>query len=314
VSEGLQKFFNAAQLESDIANIDWNTCRVLEKIDGSNIRLYFDLGKWHVATLGCVDAAHAEFLEGGTYKDLVIQACGGRLENLTNYLDINHTYIFELVGPNRIVIDYGNEPQLYYLGRRNMATFIEDWDDCTMPSFVLRPHFYSEIKSYDTCVKLTDIMDDQHEGYVVASRDDKGYIHRVKIKGQSYIALHRLRGNGILTVRRVIEMWQNDTLDDFMASFPQYNDFIKECFEVINFEISRYEYVYNLYTKDGYERKNLAAKLKDYKGPITSYVFARLDGKVNNPGEFLKQLPYRKLGDMVAAHLKTTQFGEAEDE
>src|SRR5574344_1881444 len=54
-----KKFFNYH--EPNAADIDWDGARVLDKIDGSLIKLWFDNGCWHWSTNGNIDADKTEF-------------------------------------------------------------------------------------------------------------------------------------------------------------------------------------------------------------------------------------------------------------
>ena len=54
ISHPFDKFFNAG--EPNAAAIDWTTARVLEKLDGSLMSLYFYDGAWQVASSGRPEA------------------------------------------------------------------------------------------------------------------------------------------------------------------------------------------------------------------------------------------------------------------
>lgn len=54
------KFMNAEEPDSDLNAIDWASASVQQKIDGSLIKLFFDRGKWHIATNGTIDAFKAD--------------------------------------------------------------------------------------------------------------------------------------------------------------------------------------------------------------------------------------------------------------
>ena len=97
--------------EGYVPEIDWNNCRVQEKIDGTLINMYYYNGKWCISTTGCIDASDANLPTNLKYKnfcDLFMSACARNNSNLHN-LSINNTYMFELVSPyNQVVIKYNN--------------------------------------------------------------------------------------------------------------------------------------------------------------------------------------------------------------
>ena len=71
------KFFNVQ--EQYAADIDWQSARVLEKIDGSMIKLFWYKGAWHFATSSTCDAKDAS-VQG--YKDLTYADVIARAENI----------------------------------------------------------------------------------------------------------------------------------------------------------------------------------------------------------------------------------------
>lgn len=313
-AQGLDKFFNYNEAYSDLKEIDWNNCTVSEKIDGTNIRIYMNDSIWHISTLGCVNAFKAEFIEGITYGDLVIEACGGTLEKLTDQLNPLYCYYFELTGPNRIVINYGEKPMLWYLGRRNMITLKEDFTRIEFNNIkIYYPGTYN-VKSLQTCINNAANMGNDEEGYVVTSIDNNGIAHRIKIKGQEYLRLHKLRCNGILTITRVISMWRDGTLDDYMSSFPDYNDFINKIFEIIKSIVEEMENGYKVISTSNRDRKSMAIAAKTWISPIPAYLFARLDNKVTNATQFIEQMPINKLASIIMPRINRFSVGIAEDE
>ena len=60
------KFGNYGESYAD--EIDWNTAKVQEKIDGSLIKLWYD-NEWHISTNGTIDASNADILNCVLYKN-----------------------------------------------------------------------------------------------------------------------------------------------------------------------------------------------------------------------------------------------------
>ena len=104
------KFFNVQ--EPNASQIDWESARVQEKIDGSLMKVWFHNGTWHLSTNGQIDAADSDSSCSAfpTFKALFLEALkkyGFTWESFTNTLDTNYTYMFELTSPyNRVVIEY----------------------------------------------------------------------------------------------------------------------------------------------------------------------------------------------------------------
>ena len=301
VARGFDKFFNYNEIYSDLNKIDWNNCTVSEKIDGTNIRIYMNDGYWHVSTLGCVNAFAAEFINGITYGELVNQACGGTIENLTNQLSPFYCYYFELTGPNKSVINYGSKPTLWYLGRRNLVNFKEDFSKITFKDLDIHYPRIFDIKSLQACIKNTEEMSGNEEGYVVTSVDDAGEAHRIKIKGAEYLRLHKIRCNGVITVNRAISMWRDNTLDDYISTYPEYKEFIDKIFSIIKNLSEQMEQAYNSISISSEDKKSIAIAAHKWMPPIPPYIFARVDNKVNNAMEFIEKMPVNKLVSIVTS-------------
>lgn len=185
-----RKFGNHTEGYAD--PIDWDTARVLEKIDGSIIKLWFDyaVGEWRFSTNRtiCADVAGIEGSGEMTYGALVRMA-----ENYGDIpfdsLDKNSTYIFELISPKaRVVISY-EKTMLYHLGTRNNLTGEEREEDIG----IQKPASYP-LKSLDDCIHAAAVLNCEgtggleHEGFVVVD----AAFRRVKVKSFDYIASHRI--------------------------------------------------------------------------------------------------------------------------
>lgn len=294
VCRGFDKFFNWN--EPYAATIDWTRpIQVTEKIDGTNIRLYHYNGEWHIATLGNIDAADAVVGEFAhlTFADLVVRAVGGseRLRQLEAILDPAYTWIFELVAPeSRVVVDYRGTI-LYYLGNRENSTFYNGNAariPAKMGDFVKFPRTFTP-RTLEEARAIVAAFDVNHEGIVVS--DNCG--NMVKIKGQEYLAAAKLNNNGHVTLKRVIEMWHNNTLDDFMAYCPQYQNKIQAFLQKIN-ELSAH---FDSLVVPA-ERLAILKEAKENQ----DYLFKKFAGKVADGTQYVKMMPAPTL------HKLLTQF------
>ena len=156
-------------------------------------------------------------------------------------------------------------------------------------------------------------MGDDEEGYVVCD----AAFNRVKIKGDEYLRLHHLRGNGILTIKRVVNMWHEGTLDDFNAYFPQYKDFTTSIIDNIVALGRHMDTVYentialpNLHT-----RKDFALACASVYPITRAYMFQRYDNKVTSGYNFCRNTSTDKLLiDALKKRLKIKEMGVSEDE
>lgn len=216
VCHAFRKFGNYG--EGYVDEIDWSTARVQEKIDGSIVRIWND-GEWHVSSNGMVDAYKAILDQSGMSIGQIIEDM-----NLVNYnaLDPNYTHIFELVSPyNRVVIDYSTT-ELYYLGRRNMTTGLEEKIIDSLGFKVPKEY---KLQTLEDCLaaarslESADLYHVEHEGFVVV--DDNW--NRVKIKNPSYVAAHHIRSKQP-TFEDMFEIWLTNEKGEFLSVFPAYKN------------------------------------------------------------------------------------------
>ena len=214
------KFFNYN--ESFAHTINWETAKVQEKLDGSLIKFWFNeyTNNWHISTNKTIDARDASVNERISFYDLVTDAKNDAFNYFLESADKRATHMFELTSPiNRIVIEY-SEPQLWYLGSRTNETGEEYFD----PIGLLRPKFYS-LNSMEECLsELSNGANGEIEGFVVVDNN----FNRVKIKTEHYVKMARLRCNGNLTTKRILNIIQEGEKDEFLAYFPNYKNWFND--------------------------------------------------------------------------------------
>ena len=187
--------------------IDWSNARVLEKVDGSIIKLWYDhaRGAWQFSTNGTIRAelAGVEGQVGLSYGD-VLRSADNYADIPFDRLDRDATYIFELVSPKtRVVIEYG-VTALYHLGTRSNITGQEREEDIG----IQKPASYP-LTCLADCLRAATMLNDgcegdevTNEGFVVVDGDYR----RVKVKSPDYLVMHRLRLSGYLPKRECLLM------------------------------------------------------------------------------------------------------------
>ena len=303
------KFFNYGEQYSAVNNIDWTTASVQQKVDGSLIKIWWDYDGWIISTNGSIDAFKAEC--GDTTYGKLVEEVIDRIPDFFKMLDRDYTYMFELTSPyNHIVVRYEGI-NLWYLGRRNILNYEEDREHLRLEG-LLYPEVYPH-HSLAECIAAAHEMGDDEEGYVVCD----AHFNRIKIKGDEYLALHKMRGNGPLTVLRVVEMWQNETLDDFVAYYPEFKDFVDNVIQHIRYYIevcdTAFKVVSSVVGAMG-ERRDFAMYANTYMPIVRAYLYARLDEKVENATTYFVKMRPRSLASHLAAELDKVQAGVEEDE
>lgn len=217
--------------ESYVDTIDWNSARVLEKVDGSIVKLWFDKtsSRWQFSTNGMIRAEKAlvENMAGLSYGDVINSA-----KNVNDIpyerLNKNYTYIFELVSPQtRIVVQY-DAPLLYHLGTRDNLTGQEFDIDIG----IKKPHVYP-LNSLENCIAAAIALnkdnpssdDVDKEGFVVV---DKNW-HRVKVKSPDYIMMHHVSMMKYMTKKECVRilLYERERLDIILKKSPDVVPLVK---------------------------------------------------------------------------------------
>ena len=308
VSFPFTKFFNFG--ETHAASIDWTTARCGEKIDGSLVKIVNVGDNLLISTNGTILAFKAPIAEqiGCKYSsfgdivaeqlDVVLEKSGWQKklqeEGLCALWEEGYTYMFELCSPwTRVVVPH-KENKLYFLGKRNNKTFEETYftDDPVFSKIFDIPKVFS-LKSIDECIAATKAMPWDEEGYVVCD----GKFNRVKIKSPAYLAVHRLKGNGVISYARAIELVRTNEINEVLAYFPEFKDALIECKARFWKLVEDTKHAWENYQKIDATlptRKDKALWItKNFRFP--GIAFALLDGKLSSPEEFFMNAPTEKM-------------------
>ena len=297
-----KKFFNYG--EEHAAQIDWTSAEVYEKIDGSLMKMWYHKDKWHLSTNGTIDAFGIQSSMFESFGELFERIVHANIQDFGKYLNQSYCYMFELVSPEtRVVIDY--EPAVYMLGCRNMLTFEEDNSiimNFKIP-FVKGVRWYN-LHSLEDCVQFVATMPKDKEGFVVC---DKNF-NRIKIKSPEYLVAHRLAHNGVISIRYILELIQNEKIDDFLGYCGQYNILVNNVKETLYYLADHLEKEwYKLPTLCLTDKKILATYTDTcYKNYERNYFFKCFDNLFYQRDvvpidgmEYLMSIPTRKLAKIV---------------
>jgi RNA ligase len=274
VARPFKKFFNMEEgKHTSTSEFD-----VYEKMDGSLIIVFWYDGGWVVAS------------RGSFISEQAIGASKIFFDELDHNFSIGITYLFEFTAPwNRIVVDYGEKPNLTLLG----AIRTDDGDEASWDVLkgiadgancdVVKK--YDGISDYST---LKGMIEDNQEGFVI--RFSNG--DRMKIKGEEYLRLHKIMTE--VSTKSVWEILSNgdnmegllkDVPDEFYKKIKEYENELVTQFNTLEIE---YEWIFNKvrnvyfdsHNKE-FNRPEFAELAKRYKYP--SILFAMLDGRNVEP-------------------------------
>ena len=323
VSFPFKKFFNAG--ETNAAEIDWKSCWVGEKLDGSLIKTVRIGDEILISTNGTIDAFKAPLAEqigckSSTFGELVIEAIWNNdnfrpnhthavtskgkwfehpdyryaMKKFKDLLEENNTYMFELTSPfNKVVVSW-HETRLNFLGVRDNFTFQETYfSDHNLKNYFNTPKVFS-LTSLDECKKATEAMGPDQEGFVVC---DKNF-NRIKVKSILYVSLAHMRNNGVLSYERGIDIVRGNELGEVLTYFPEFKphlEKIKNVYDSLIASLNESWLAYNQLDPFIIEtRKDKAIWIqKNFKVPAVGFML--IDDKVESVADWAKQVPAKNL-------------------
>ena len=261
VARPFKKFFNMEEgKHTSTSEFD-----VYEKMDGSLIIVFWYDGGWVVAS------------RGSFISEQAVGASKIFFDELDHNFSIGITYLFEFTAPwNRIVVDYGEKPNLTLLG----AIRTDDGDEASWDVLkgiadgancdVVKK--YDGISDYST---LKGMIGNNAEGFVI--RFSNG--DRMKIKGEEYLRLHKIMTE--VSTKSVWEILSNggkmegllkDVPDEFYSKIKEYErELLGEYNKIETVSTTRFNEFKHL------NRKEYAEQVKFNK--YNSVLFSMYDGK-----------------------------------
>ena len=268
VARPFRKFFNIEE-KRFTPTVEFE---VYEKMDGSLGILFNYKGEWIFASKGSF--ASDQSVE---FKKIFEENYS------TDLLDVNCTYLFEIIYPeNRIVVDYGKLRDVILLGK----IVTETGEELNVESY--RDNF-NVVRKYNGITDYTFLkrmVADNHEGFIVKFSNGS----RIKVKGDEYLRLHKIMTN--ISTTSVWEVMSNgESMDDYLKDVPdEFYSKIKLYEASLKYGYYQYwnqcgkMYEYFRYGKYGDKeveptKKEFAEHIKDKPPVIKAIMFAMWDGK-----------------------------------
>lgn len=280
--------------ESYVPEIDWKSASVQSKKDGSLIKLWYNKYEdmWQVSTNGTIDAHNADLtLQTDNIKNFydlfmdTLDKMGISFLTLTSMMNKEFTHLFELCSlQNKVVIPY-ETPVIYHLATKHNNTGEEIEQVIMLP----KPERYP-LTSLEECIKAANVLPFNDEGYVVVDKN----LNRLKIKSPAYVAVHHLKGEGIISEKRALDLIRANEHNEFLTYYEEYREIFAEIekkYKSFLKSVQRDTILAKQYLSD--DRKTYAEWAKTKQMP--SILFSFYDGKISNVEEGLKGLSSEKL-------------------
>jgi RNA ligase len=266
VAKSFPKFKNIEEyLPTELPNEDFN---IYEKMDGSLGIAYFYDNKWNMATRKCF------------YSDQAIKGLEILNRFDTSLLDVNYTYLFEIIYPNNWIIVRYNEEKLVLLAKYNVAT----GEEGDVQTDYYKSNF-DVVKCYDNLPNnfgdLKRSIEDNKEGYVLRFKNGM----RVKMKSEEYVKLHKILTN-VSNMDIWLYMKNGEDLSLILDAIPDemdnnirdFVDYLKMSYNIVyNTALDFYENL--LDENDITSKKDFALLIKDLCPNNKALLFAFWDKK-----------------------------------
>ena len=262
-----------------------------------------------ISTNGCIDAFKAMMPDDvlcpyKSYGELFMKAMGDRLSLLSE----GKTYMFELTSPyNRVVVPY-NDVEIALIGIRDNQSLQEEliYDSELKDSFLL-PKRYG-FKTLEECIESAHSLPYSEEGYVVLDK----YFNRVKIKSLEYVNVHHLRGEGVMSEKRILDIIRQNEIAEYLIYFPEYKELFDEYKRKVDDLYKAYHLMWLSFSQLEFNsRKEIALFLQDAKDVYDmGFIFKMLDGKIKESCDYFADMPLDKFVDILH---KYEHFWEVND-
>ncbi len=325
------KFFNLGE-EMAFNHIVLLESVIMEKVDGSLIKVYFYNKEWQVATNGTIDAGDAKpgfiTVEGQqlpsgqtNYRELFFNIIPeDDFREMAKSFDTEKTYLFEMIHPlNQIVVNYSADTkELVFIGMKDN----EGTNDYNIFDKSIEKKYNKIFKKYpvrfpksygfgrDDVVELQDIADElneqgnEFEGFVVSQVKDNLIIGRVKIKSSKYVQLHHI-ATGESISKNLIDVLLKNEMEEFevyLGKLPhavsdEYDALKKKYFELVQYLCEQRKCYAEKSLK--VSRKELALSIqRDVSRNKQGMIFTLIDRELSVE-ELLKSYGAKKVRDLL---------------
>jgi len=274
VSRSFSRFFNYGECQES-KTFNFEHAYFWEKVDGSIINVYWYNDQWNISTKSMA-LGEAETPRGDRFSDIFKSVFD--VNKIPHEHKNNSTLIFEMVSPVTRVVKPYKKNDVYLLAVRDRVTGLEYHPESLSmlaDELGVKLPKYFAINSYEDVQNVIADMDAFDEGFVGAVYKDK-YVHRIKFKNPSHLAIAHLRGEGVLSIKRVIMLIVANDEDEYLEYFPEDRSFFQPYIDARERMISHVHDTIEK-TRNIEDQKEFALQVKDL--PISGLMFQIKKGK-----------------------------------
>lgn len=290
-----KRFANIGETWGD--QIDWNTAKVFEKLDGSLMQLYWYDNKWNVATSGTPDASG----KAGDNNIAFVELFWNTWHKLGYKLpdDIGLCYAFELCTPLNQLVVRQQSSRIVLHGARRLSDFVElnheqvakanNWDFAKSYLYTSLEHILSEVNYLNPL---------EAEGFVVVDSQ----FNRLKIKSARHVFFSKIRDNYCTSSKNMLELIRTNEAGDainYIKSCKELNDVYEDMLSKYNRLINFIELAFSKLNTANLSDKEFAERALSYsfscilfllrRGRFCSVKDALCNVQIKNLDEWIKK-------------------------
>lgn len=225
VARAFPRFFNLGECSEEHSQFQFEGCEATSKEDGSLLLLYKYDGKWRINSRNGFGDGQMEW-SGKTWEQGFCEAMG--IESLDGdemeRIGVSQffTYVLEFCSPwNKIVRRY-ESPRCYLLAMYCGSTEVNPSEEAFQRFSRPERFQFENAEEVQKYLRQRTETDPTFEGVVLKDRSGM----RIKVKSESYLRLHRIRGNNgsIVHPKHLLPFVLSGEEGELLAYFPEVLD------------------------------------------------------------------------------------------
>jgi len=296
VSRSFDRFFNEGEVEHDHDVTELTAC---EKVDGSLVSVFWYEDQWLYRTKSMIEPEpEMKMSTGRSWCDLIESVLTG------HFYRKDFTYIFEVVSKDNRVVTRYDEDAAYLLAVRenrtgdylNRANLCDVYQDLIVSSPKVRMPREFKFDTMQHALEAAKELPNLEEGYVMYNYQNEPVI---KVKSPAYVAAHRLRGESVLTPKRIIEMIRIGEADEYLSIFPEDTEAFDDVKGKLYALVWKIQQAFHSELKHIEDQKEYALAIMEKYPEYQGILFALKKNADKTTCEMINEMPIKKLLELL---------------